>query len=157
MPSILLFGATGLMGGHLALALKNAYPNFPLTVYIRDTDSSVKNYLIESLRVDRIVYGDFSESDKISKLAAEHHIVINCGSSWDVPLAQSINVGLKARSAEGKAKATLIHISGTGNFADGRKDGKYGGPPVGDSKVWNVRQPLVQHRRISANIGGYLG
>lgn len=138
MPAILLFGSTGLMGGHLAVTLKNAYPDFPLTVYIRDTDSTVKSYLTESVQVDRIVYGDFGESEKISKLAAEHEIVINCGSSWDVPLAQSINTGLRTRFAEGKGKATLIHISGTGNFADGRKDGKYGGPPVGNSKVWSV-------------------
>lgn len=126
------------MGGHLVVALKKAYPDFPLTVYIRDTDSVIHSYLTNSVHADRIVIGDFSESEKISKVAAEHDIVINCGSSWDVPLAKSINSGLRARFAEGKGKATLIHISGTGNFADGRTDGKYAGPPVGHSKVWNV-------------------
>jgi len=35
----------------------------------------------------------------------------------------------------------LIHVSGTGNFVDGRKDGKYAGPGAGDSKVWNVSMP----------------
>jgi uncharacterized protein YbjT (DUF2867 family) len=147
MPSVLLFGATGLMGGHLVVALKKAYPGFPLTVYVRDTDSAVQNYLKNSVHVDRIVHGDFSESEKISKLAAEHEIVINCGSSWDVPLAKSINTGLRTRFAEGKGKATLIHISGTGNFVDGRKDGKYGLPPAGDSKVWSVSLPFESSRR----------
>jgi nucleoside-diphosphate-sugar epimerase len=138
MPSILLFGATGLMGGHLAIALKKAYPSFPLTVYVRDTSDSVKAYLTESVHVDRIVYGDFSEAEKISKLAAEHEIVINCGSSWDVPLAKAINAGLKVRFEDGKGKATLVHISGTGNFVDERKDGSFGGAPIGNSKAWNV-------------------
>jgi thioester reductase-like protein len=143
MPSILLFGATGLMGSHLVIALKKAYPNFSLTAYIRDTDSTTNDYLSKSVGVDRIAHGDFSESEKISKLSAEHEIVINCGSSWDVPLSQAIVAGLKSRFAEGKSKANLIHISGTGNFADGRKDGKYAGPGVGDSKVWNVSWPAL--------------
>ena len=127
------------MGGHLAVTLKKNYPHFPLTVYIRDTDSAVRNFLTETVGVDKVVYGDFSESEKISKLAAEYGIVINCGSSWDVPLAKSINVGLKDRFDEGKGKANLIHISGTGDFVDERKDGNY----AADSKVWNVSQPFL--------------
>lgn len=143
MPSILLFGATGLMGSHLVIALKKAYPAFSLTAYIRDTDSVINDYLRKTVGVDRIVHGDFSESEKIAKLSAEHEIVINSGSSWDVPLAKAINDGLRARFAEGKSKANLIHVSGTGNFADGRKDGKYAGPGAGDSKVWNVSSPVL--------------
>ena len=136
MPSLLLFGATGLMGSHLVVALKKTHPELSVTVYIRDTEKATIDYLTKSVGVNRIVHGDFSESEKISKLAAEHEIVINCGSSWDVPLTQSIIRGLKARTAEGKKKPSLIHVSGTGNFVDERKDGKY----AGDSKVWSVSQ-----------------
>ena len=143
MPSILLFGATGLMGSHLVIALKKAYPTFSLTAYIRDTDSVTNDYLRKTVGVDRIVHGDFSESEKIAKLSAEHEIVINSGSSWDVPLAKAINAGLRARFADGKSKANLIHVSGTGNFADGRKDGKYAGPGVGNSKIWNVSSSVL--------------
>jgi nucleoside-diphosphate-sugar epimerase len=138
MPSILLFGATGLMGSHLVTALKKAYATIPLTIYIRNTDDETKSYLTSAVGVDRIVNGDFSELAKISQLAAEHEVVINCGSSWDVPLSQAIIAGLKQRLEQGKSKASLIHISGTGNFIDHRKDGKYNGHPEGDGKYWNV-------------------
>jgi uncharacterized protein YbjT (DUF2867 family) len=138
MPSILLFGTTGLMGSHLVAALKKAYPSFSLTVYIRNTSSDVHEYLKNTIGVDTIVTGDFSETDKISKLASSHDIVFNCGSSWDVGLTKAIIDGLVQKYDEGKGKGGLIHTSGTGNFVDGRKDGKYAGPGAGDSKVWSV-------------------
>jgi uncharacterized protein YbjT (DUF2867 family) len=134
MASILLFGATGLMGSHLVPALKKAYPSSTVTVYIRDTDSSLVSYLNQTAKVDKIVHGDFKELDRISNLAAEHEVVINAGSSWDVPLSQAIIAGLKTRADQGKSKPSLIHISGAGNFHDGRTDGRLSG----DGKVWNV-------------------
>lgn len=142
MPSILLFGATGLMGSHLVVALEKSHPSDPLTVYIRSTSPELHDYLSKKVGVDRIVIGDFSEAEKISKLASEHDVVINCGSSWDVPLTEAIIAGLVKRSEEGKGKGRLIHVSGTGNFVDGRKDGRYAGPGVGDSKVWSVSSQL---------------
>jgi uncharacterized protein YbjT (DUF2867 family) len=141
MPSILLFGATGLMGSHLVAALKKVHPTFPLTVYIRDSSTELHKYLSSNIGVDRIINGDFSETDKISKLASDHDVVINCGSSWDVELTKAIINGLVTKYDEGKGKGRLIHLSGTGNFVDGKKDGKYAGPGAGDSKVWSVSLP----------------
>jgi nucleoside-diphosphate-sugar epimerase len=138
MPSILLFGATGLMGSHLVVTLKKAQPSYPLTVYVRDTSTELHEYLSKKVGVDRIVVGDFSETEKISNLASEHDVVINCGSSWDVGLSEAIIEGLVKRFESGKGKGRLIHVSGTGNFVDGRKDGKFAGPGAGDSKVWSV-------------------
>jgi len=138
MPSILLFGATGLMGSHLIAALKKTHPTYPLTVYVRDTSANLHEYLRNKIRVDKIINGDFSEIEKVTKLAFDHDVVINAGSSWDVELTKAIINGLRKRYEEGKGKGCLIHISGTGNFVDGRKDGKYAGPGAGDSKVWNV-------------------
>jgi nucleoside-diphosphate-sugar epimerase len=135
MPaSILVFGATGLVGSHLIVALKKTHPDLPLTLYIRDNSETMRDYLINTVGIERIVIGDFSENDKIAKLTAEHEIVINSGSSWDVPLTKAIIQGLKNRYDEGKGKGSLIHLSGTGNFVDGGKDGKYSS----ESKVWNV-------------------
>jgi thioester reductase-like protein len=142
MPSTLLFGATGLMGSHLVVALKKEYPTFPLTVYVRDTSAKLHEYLSSKIGVDKIVNGDFSEASKISKLASEHDVVINCGSSWDMGLTNAIIEGLVTKYDEGKGKGRLIHVSGTGNFVDGRKDGKYAGPGAGDSKVWSVSLPF---------------
>ncbi|KAE9365195.1 NAD(P)-binding protein, partial [Stipitochalara longipes BDJ] len=137
MPSILLFGATGLMGSHLVAALKKKHPTFPLTVYVRDTSTELHEYLSNKIGVDKIIKGDFSETGKISKLASDHDVVINCGSSWDMGLTNAIIAGLVTKYDEGRGKGRLIHVSGTGNFVDGRKDGKYAGPGAGDSKVWN--------------------
>ncbi|KAE8444729.1 hypothetical protein EG329_014289 [Mollisiaceae sp. DMI_Dod_QoI] len=135
--SVLVFGGTGLMGSHLIAALKKTHSHLALTVYVRDTSAPLQEYLTSTVGVDRIVNGDFSELDKISKLAAEHDLVINSGSSWDVPLTKAIIKGLTTKFEEGKGKGSLIHVSGTGNFVDGKKDGKYAGPGAGDSKVWN--------------------
>jgi nucleoside-diphosphate-sugar epimerase len=139
MPSILLFGATGLMGSHLVGALKKTHPTYPLTVYIRSTTHSLHSYLLNTIGVDEIITGDFSESAKISKLAERHDVVINCGSSWDVGLTKAIIEGLVKRFEEGKGKGRLIHISGTGNFVDGRTDGKLSE----ESKVWSVSFPCT--------------
>ncbi len=138
MPSILLFGATGLLGSHLVAALKETHPALLLTVYTRDTSTELHGYLSNKIGVDQIINGDFSETDKISKLASSHDVVINCGSSFDAELTKAIINGLVTKYDEGRGKGRFIHISGTGNFVDGRTDGKYAGPGVGESKVWSV-------------------
>ena len=81
IPSILLFGATGLTGSHLILALRDSYPKLPVTVYVRNT--SIDDYLTKIAGVARVVHGDFSEHAKIKAVAEEHDIVINMGSSGD--------------------------------------------------------------------------
>jgi len=126
------------MGSHLVATLKKTHPAFLLTVYVRDTSTELHEYLTNNIGVDRIINGDFSETDKISKLASGHDVVINCGSSWDVGLTKAIINGLVTKYEEGKGKGSLIHVSGTGNFLDGRTDGKYAGPGAGESKVWSV-------------------
>jgi hypothetical protein len=89
-----------------------------------------------SIGVSKIIHGDFSEHSKISALSASHDIVINCGSSWDVPLSKAIIAGLRQRSAEGKGKGSLIHISGAGDFIDDSVDGAF----KEGSKVFNVSE-----------------
>src|SRR5450759_1670579 len=101
MPSILLFGATGLVGSHLILDLKSSHPNYPITLYLRNTN--LDSYLTNTAGVSRIVHGTFDETTKISALAAEHDVVINVGSSWDVGLSEAIVAGLKKdKNGEGK-------------------------------------------------------
>ncbi|OAP56050.1 hypothetical protein AYL99_09229 [Fonsecaea erecta] len=134
MPSILLFGVTGLVGSHLILALKNEYPNLPVTVFLRN--KTLDTYLYETAGVKRIVHGTFDEKDKIVALAKEHDIVINVGSSWDVPLSEAIVEGLSQQPEE--KKKTLIHMSGAGNFVDKRWiDGAF----HAEAKVWDDSNP----------------
>jgi hypothetical protein len=66
------------------LALEKAYPDFPVTVYLRN--KALDSYLTETAGVKRIVHGTFDEKEKIVALAKEHDVVINVGSSWDVGL-----------------------------------------------------------------------
>jgi hypothetical protein len=122
------------IAAHLVLALKDKHPEIPITVFLRN--KSLDKYLTETAGVKRIVHGTFDEKDKIVALAKEHDIVINVGSSWDVPLSEAIVEGLN-QQPEGK-KRTLIHMSGTGNFVDKRwKDGAF----HPEAKLWNVSTP----------------
>ncbi|KAH8705805.1 hypothetical protein BGW36DRAFT_368196 [Talaromyces proteolyticus] len=129
MPSVLLVGATGMLGASLSRQLKEKYPNWPLTVYFRNVQADY--WFRNVVGVDTIEHGAFEDTAKVRALAAEHDIVINTGSSFDPTLSQAIVEGLKQR--RGSQKGTLIHVSGGGNFIDLRKDGKYSP----DSKVWN--------------------
>lgn len=131
MPSIPLFSVTGLVGSHLVLALRDNYPDLPVTVYLRNT--SIDDYLTRIADIAQIVHGTFDEHAKITALAKEHDIVINVGSSWDVGLTESIIEGLKKMPAD--AKTILIHMSGTGNFVGKRwNDWLH----HAESKIWNV-------------------
>lgn len=116
------------------LALKENYPDFPVTVFLRN--KTIDKYLYETAGVKRIVHGTFDEKNKIVALAKEHDIVINLGSSWDVPLSEFIVEGLN-QQPEGKKK-TLIHMSGTGNFVDKTWiDGSH----HSGAKVWDDNNP----------------
>lgn len=103
----------------------------PVTVFLRNKNLDV--YLYETAKVNKVVHGTFDEKDKIVALAKTHDIVINVGSSWDVPLSEAIVEGLKQQP--GGKKRTLIHMSGAGNFVDKRwTDGAF----HADAKIWNV-------------------
>lgn len=110
--------------------LKEAHPNWPLTVYFRNPEADT--YFNTVVKADRIVHGTFEDATKLSDLAAEHDVVINSGSSFDPDLTRAIVDGMKRR--KGSEKGTLVHISGGGNFIDRRTDGKFNAT----SKVWNV-------------------
>lgn len=131
MPSILLFGLTGLVGSHLVLALRDKYPQFPVTVYLRN--KNIDEYLTKTAGVKRIVHGTFDDRVKIAALAEEHDIVINVGSSWDVLLTEAIVECLKKRPAD--KKTILIHMSGSGNFVETRwNDGSH----HEGTKIWTT-------------------
>jgi hypothetical protein len=101
-------------------------------VYLRNT--TIDEYLTKTAGVKRIVHGTYSEPEKISALSAEHDIVINVGTSWDVALSEAIVAGLERRPAE--KKTVLLHMSGAGNFVEKTwKDGSF----HEGTKVWSVR------------------
>jgi hypothetical protein len=110
-------------------AIKQSHPDWPVTAYVRGIKP--ESELRASLKADRIVVGDFSDSDKISTLSKEHDIAVNAGSSFTGDLVAAIIAGQKARVKGPKGK--LIHISGAGNFIDFGTSGNFNP----ESKVWN--------------------
>ncbi|KAI0485307.1 hypothetical protein GGR56DRAFT_681511 [Xylariaceae sp. FL0804] len=130
MPSIILFGATGLIGVPLSKQLKEDHPSWPLTVYVRNESEAVAGYF-KSVGVDRIVYGSFDDRARVSELSKTHDIVVNAGVSHDGAFANAILDGQKQRPGDSKGK--LVHISGTGNFLDRDANGAFNP----DGKVWN--------------------
>lgn len=147
MPSVLLFGATGLVGGmctehkyvtgadpslkaRLAAAIKKAHPDWPLTAFYRNR--SADDYFKETVRANRIVHGDFSQKDLVRSLSKDHDIVINAASSFDGDFVETIISGMEERPEN--SKGTLVHLSGTGNFIDFGTTGNFNP----GSKIWNV-------------------
>ncbi|EXJ81067.1 hypothetical protein A1O3_07355 [Capronia epimyces CBS 606.96] len=128
MPSVLLFGATGLIGSRLAVDLKTAHPEWPLTVFVR---SPAAESYFKSAAVDRIVYGSFSDTDLVRSLSKEHDIVINAATSFDGDFITQVIAAMEEKPEH--SKGTLIHLSGTGNFIDHGTTGSFNP----DSKVWN--------------------
>ena len=113
----------------LAVELKKAHPNWPLTVFFRNT---TYDKYFETAGADKIIHGDFSDTESVRSLSKEHDIVINAASSFDGGLVKTIISGMEERPAS--SKGTLIHLSGTGNFIDYGTSGNF--DP--QSKTWNV-------------------
>ncbi|KAJ9609847.1 hypothetical protein H2200_006176 [Cladophialophora chaetospira] len=129
MPSVLLFGATGLIGSRLAIDVKKAHPDWPLTVFVRNT--KVDEWFEATAKADRIVHGSISDTDLVRSLSKEHDIVVNAITSFDGDFIANVIAGMEERPED--SKGTLVHVSGTGNFIDNGTTGAFN--PNG--KVWN--------------------
>ncbi|KAI7767263.1 hypothetical protein LZL87_009665 [Fusarium oxysporum] len=141
MPSVIVFGASGFVGGmstiHKLLtiitdflypapytkALKQAHPDWSITAYVRNPQANTQ------LNADRVVVGDFSDFEKVKAASAEHDIAVNAGNSFTADPVAAIIAGQKSRGPKGK----VIHISGGGNFIDFGTSGNFNP----ESKVWN--------------------
>ena len=80
-----------------------------------------------------VVDGTFEELQKLTDLCAKYPIVINAADSVNVTLTRAILFGLHQQQQSSGKKGTLIHVSGSGNFTDGGKDGNRNV----NSKIWN--------------------
>ncbi|KAF4972707.1 hypothetical protein FSARC_772 [Fusarium sarcochroum] len=129
MPSVIIFGASGFVGAPYTRAIKEAHPDWLVTVYVRSTKP--ENELKASLKADRIIVGDFTDYEKVRKASKEHDIAVNAGNSFTNEPVAAIIAGQKDK--EGPSKGKLIHISGGGNFIDFGTSGNFNP----DSKVWN--------------------
>ncbi|KAG8525260.1 uncharacterized protein KY384_008904 [Bacidia gigantensis] len=115
MASILFLGASGQVGGAFLTVFRKAYPDTPITAYLRST---TLDEALTSLGNINIVHGTFEEPDRVEELAATHSIIINCAGSFNPPLTAAILKGMKNTKAltPSDRRPILLHFSGTGNF-----------------------------------------
>ncbi|KAJ4129130.1 hypothetical protein NW768_007663 [Fusarium equiseti] len=125
MPPVIVFGASGYVGAPYTRALKQAPPDWQINAYVRSTEPTLKT----TLKVDRIMTGDFTDFEKIRAVSAEHDIAVNAGNSFTSEPVAAIIAGQQSRPTKGK----VIHISGAGNFIDFGTSGNFNP----GSKVWN--------------------
>lgn len=90
-----------------------------MTVFLR---SAAYDPALQALGVT-IIHGTYADYADVERLASQHSIIINVGSSQDPALTKAILQG--ARLAPTEKKKILIHMSGAGNFVDGGKSGNY--------------------------------
>jgi hypothetical protein len=125
------------LSARLAIEVKKAHPDWPLTVFLRNKGASVDEWFTTTAGADKIIHGDISDIKLLQSMSRDHDIVVNAISSFDGELIKNIITGMESRSGE---KGTLIHISGTGNFIDGSQTGAF----KSESKVWNVSPPPLR-------------
>lgn len=120
-------------------ALAAAHPDWPITASSRPGGGStgVKSRLEKVAKFAEV--GDWTDYETIKQLSSEHDIVINAGNSFTADPVTAIIAGLRERkSKDPEAMATLLHISGGGNFIDFGTSGQFNET----SKVWDVSEPL---------------
>lgn len=131
------------------MALRKAHPDVHFTLLVRSPSDGER---LKSTSTT-VVFGNFSETKKITSLTAEADIVINAADSDDVPLANAILAGLKQKQDEGRGVGTLIHTSGGMIFNDGVTDGTR----KPNSKVWTVSKILNNNKKKNIDECSYQG
>ncbi|RDW85346.1 hypothetical protein BP5796_03671 [Coleophoma crateriformis] len=106
MLSVLLFGATGYLGGTVLTDLEKAGV-YDITCLVRPNRESLMKQ-----RKSAILLGSHSDLEMIENAGARMDLVINAATSDDLELTRAINCGLR-RGRESGRKGLLVHISGT--------------------------------------------
>ncbi|TFY55920.1 hypothetical protein EVJ58_g7949 [Rhodofomes roseus] len=116
--NILLFGATGYIGGSVLNRLLN-HPKadtFSITVSVRSPE---KAKLLEKLGVKAEI-ASLSDHDKIEELASRAHVIFNANSD-DLPAIIALLKGVRKAYETTGELPILIHTSGTGEIAEPAK------------------------------------
>ncbi|RPD59636.1 NAD(P)-binding protein [Lentinus tigrinus ALCF2SS1-6] len=121
--TIFFTGATGYVGGSvLQRILQHPEANtFDITALVRDAGKAL---LLETKFGVRAVIGSMEEFDKLSQLAENAHIVVQCAEADRDDVMNAILGGLKKRHEKTGDLPILIHTSGAGIIADNAR-GEY--------------------------------
>ncbi|KAH9929443.1 uncharacterized protein B0H18DRAFT_211618 [Fomitopsis serialis] len=152
--NILLFGATGYIGGSVLNRLlqhPNA-DNFDITVPVRSPE---KAKLLEQLGVKTEI-ASLSDHDKIESLASRAHVIFNVANSDDLPAIVALLKGVRKAYETTRQPPILIHTSGTGEIAE-LADGKYATETVySDLNIDQLKSipPTAFHRNVDLAVIG---
>ena len=120
-PKILLAGATGYIGGtiltHLLKSDLPALKTATITCLIRGAERGETLSKAYGSRVQPVPC-DFDDTEKLTKVAAEHDLVINTTQGFGDTFPQAFLRGLAQRKAATGHPGWLVHTSGTSNFSD---------------------------------------
>jgi NAD(P)-dependent dehydrogenase (short-subunit alcohol dehydrogenase family) len=125
----LVVGATGVLGASLFPALREgAFEDLGVTALVRS--GSAKAAQLHALGV-KTVEGSAEDATLITSLGGKYDVVLNMADSSKPDITKALVEGIKARP---KGEAVFLHITGTGNFLDGKGTGEYDQ----DGKFWDV-------------------
>ncbi|KAG8833909.1 hypothetical protein FRC17_009868 [Serendipita sp. 399] len=122
--SLLIFGATGRVGGAIVFTLRQQYPTLPITALVRNRTRGERLRGVVFKRGGQrasltrselgiiIVNGDLENLGLVVDLVSSADIVVNAAVSESVSLAQAILLGLNNRRKNSR-EPILLHISRT--------------------------------------------
>jgi dihydrodipicolinate reductase len=140
--TVFVVGATGLLGASLLPALREgAFAHLEVSALVRPGSAKVAQ--LHALGV-KTVEGSAEDAALMSKLASKYDVVLDMADSSKPDITKALVEGLKARP---KGEAVLLHVTGTGNFLDGKGTGKYDQ----NGKFWDVsaRRARLFHSQSS--------
>ncbi|RPA95566.1 NAD(P)-binding protein [Choiromyces venosus 120613-1] len=112
-PKIFATGATGYIGGTALHLLTTTYPDYEITVLVRDEAKAAA--VSKKYPHFRTLIGDLDSVALIESASATADIILHFANADHVPAAKAIISGASKRSA---GTAYIIHTSGTGLLSD---------------------------------------
>ncbi|KZT66771.1 NAD(P)-binding protein [Daedalea quercina L-15889] len=151
---ILLFGATGYIGGSVLNRLL-AHPKadtFEITTPVRSPE---KAKLLEKLGV-RTEVASLNNHDKVESLAANAHIIFNVANSDDLPAMIALLKGLRKAYETTGQLPILIHTSGTGEIAEPVQGKRAAEIVYSDVNIEQMKSipPTAFHRNVDLAVIG---
>jgi nucleoside-diphosphate-sugar epimerase len=132
--TLLIVGATGLLSTSLLPALREGvFGHLEVTAFVRPDSAKAAQLHAQGLKT---VEGSAEDAALLKSLAGKYDIVLDMADSSKPDITQALVEGVKTRP---KGDAVLVHVTGTGNFLDGKGTGEYDHA----SKVWDVSRPAA--------------
>ncbi|KAI0015509.1 NAD dependent epimerase/dehydratase [Xylariomycetidae sp. FL0641] len=124
VPSILLLGATGYVGGtvleHLLSSSRASLQDAtPISVLVRGDERAAQLRQRYGDKIAIVAFKDLDETARVADVAARHDIVVNAGTGFHPAGARALVEGLARRKRRHPdSPAWMLHLSGCSNISD---------------------------------------